>query len=130
MDKLLNSSFYLHLEKGPEFAKRFRILDVLDSKVKYEKEGKNVDFDSDELEIGIKEITDKWIDKIYKVTKTQTKTKLDYDKSYLFKGMKDSLTIKCNQIMISLCGHVHDDKVKKVFEGYSNEVFAFIYKKI
>ena len=35
MDKLLNSSFYLHLEKGPEFAKRFRILDVLDSKVKY-----------------------------------------------------------------------------------------------
>ena len=129
MDKLLNSSFYLHLEKGPEFAKRYRILDILEGKVKYERDGETLDLDSDELEIGVKEITDRWLDKIYKVTKTQTKNKY-YDSSYCFKGTKDTLTIKHNQIILSLCGHVNDERIKKVFDKYSSEVFEYIDKKI
>ena len=129
MDKILNSSFYLHLEKGPELAKRYRIIDVLDSKIKYEKLGENYSLKSDELEIGIKNITKKWLDKIFKVTRRQTKKKY-YDSSYCFKGEKDTLTIKYNQIILSLCGHVNDEKIKKIFNQYSDEVFRYIDKKI
>lgn len=129
MDKLLNSSFYLHLEKGPELAKRYRILDILDGTVKYEKDGKCIDVESDELEIGVREITIRWLDKLYRVTKTQTKKKY-LDSSYCYKGMKDTVTIKHNQIMLSLCGHVNDERIKKIFSKYSTEIFEYIDKKI
>lgn len=129
MDKLLNSSFYLHLEKGPELAKRYKIIDVLDGKIKYETGGKQYDLTSDAIEIGVKEITSSWLDKIYKVTRRQTKNKY-YDSSYCYKGMKDTLTIKFNQIILSLCGHVNDERIQKIFDRYSSEIFAFIDKNI
>jgi len=129
MDKLLNSSFYLHLEKGPELAKRYKTIDILDGNIKYESEGKQYNITSDEIEIGVKEITSSWLDRIYKVTRRQTKTKY-YDSSYCFKGMKDTLTIKFNQIILSLCGHVNDERIQKIFDKYSSEVFAFVDKNI
>ena len=129
MDKLLNSSFYLHLEKGPEVLKRYIIIDVIDSVIKVEKEGKNYKIKSDEIELYLKDLTRKWIDKLYKVALTQTKLKY-IDPSYCYKGSKDMLTIKYNQIMLSLCGHVNDDKVKKVFDKFSSEVINYINKNI
>lgn len=110
-------------------AKRYRIIDVLDSKVNYESMGKKVSLKSDEIEIKLKEITKKWLDKIYKVTRTQTKNKY-YDSSYCYKGEKDTLTIKYNQIILSLCGHVNDEKIKKVFNQYSDEIFEYLDKNI
>jgi len=129
MDKILNSSFYLHLEKGPEVAKRYKIIDILDGKLNYQRDGEEIALDSDCIEIGVKEITKKWLDKLYKLTLTQTKEKY-YDPSYCYKGCKDKLTIKYNQMILSLCGHVNDEKIKKVFDKYSEEVIKFINKNI
>ena len=110
-------------------AKRYKIIDILDGKIKYETDGKQYELTSDAIEIGVKEITSSWLDKIYKVTRRQTKNKY-YDASYCYKGMKDTLTIKFNQIILSLCGHVNDERIQKIFDRYSSEIFSFVDKNI
>ncbi len=129
MDKILNSSFYLHLEEGEDIAKKYKSIDILESNINYNNKGKITKITSDGIEIGIMEIVKRWINKIFKVVLIQTKTQY-YNPDYCYKGRKDTFTIKYNQIIMSLCGHVNDLKVQRVFREFSKEVFDYIDKNI